>query len=447
MRLPARPPDEFAVLRGAGDREAWWRLVTEGRPTPEDGRYLHWDQVRRRSPPEGVTLEQWWGAMRIARRQLRVPVEPMVAAYGEEFGFVRTDQVQRAVHELDRANVGRLLVAALDNEDALTEYRIRQLLEEAISSSVIEGARPTTREEARRMVREEQKPASRDERMILNNWRGMQRILELHQEDRPLQLDDLLELHRILGEDALDTPGTEGAFRTARDEVRVEDTEGNVWHTPPDATGLEDRLRALLRFADGHDEGGSGFIHPIVRAIVAHFWLGYEHPFRDGNGRMARALFYWCMLRHGYEMAEFLSISGPIDRRPTAYYLAFAYTETDHGDLTYFILHQLDVLHEAIRELKQHLEDRAVRVKDLKRLVSQAGELNHRQRALLQHAIRHPLESYTIVGHSGSHGVHYHTGRSDLADLAERGLLVPRQAGKGKRFHLSSDLQARLQRG
>jgi Fic family protein len=50
---------------------------------------------------------------------------------------------------------------------------------------------------------------------------------------------------------------------------------------------------------------------------------------------MARALFYYCLLRHGYEVAELLSLSGPIDRSPTAYYLAFAHVERDTGDLTY----------------------------------------------------------------------------------------------------------------
>ncbi|MFW6031600.1 MAG: Fic family protein [Myxococcota bacterium] len=368
----------------------------------------------------------------------------MARAYGIPFGFCAIPAVQRGLHRFDRENVAKLLVSALGNEEAINEYRIRQLLEEAISSSLIEGARPTTREVARQMVREGREPASRDERMIANNWRGMRRILELRDEYRPLRVEDLKELHRILGEEALDVPGTEGTFRGPGDDVRVEDAEGTIWHVPPDAKGLVDRMEALLRFAEGEEEGEANFIHPILRAIIAHFWLAYEHPFRDGNGRVARALFYWCMLRHGYEMAEFLSISGPIDRKPHAYYLAFAYTETDRGDLTYFILHQLDVLSAAVKELQQHLRERATRVRELERLVAHTEELNHRQRALLQHAIHHPTQSYSIKGHAQTHGVHYNTAAADLADLIDRRLLIARQVGKGKRFYLAPRLKERL---
>lgn len=99
------------------------------------------------------------------------------------------------------------------------------------------------------------------------------------------------------------------------------------------------------------------------------------------------------MLRHGYEMAEFLSISGPIDRSPQAYYTAFAHTETDEGDLTYFVLHQLKVMREALAELMNHLRERAASMAELAKAVAGFDALNHRQQALLQHAVHHPLKT------------------------------------------------------
>ena len=368
----------------------------------------------------------------------------MSEAYGQHFSYVELPQIQESLHRFDRTNVGRVLLSALGNEDALNEYRVRQLIEEAISSSILEGAKPTTREQARAMVREQRPPTSRDERMILNNWYAMRRIRELHEDGRDLTIEDLLELHRILGEDALDVPGAEGKFRSEDDAVDVADLEGTVWHIPPVAVGLEPRVRALLQFANGGPDGP--FVHPVLRAIICHFWLGYEHPFRDGNGRMARALYYWCMLRHGYEMAEFLSISGPIDRSPKAYYMAFAYTETDGGDLTYFILHQLRVMREALDELVEHLEKRAKRLRDLQKTVADFDELNHRQRTLLQRAARHPRDSYTIEGHASSHHVHYQTARNDLADLVARGFFEEKRVGKGKRFFAAPEFAKRVRR-
>lgn len=449
MRIPQKPPNFTVFLPDMLSSEGLRKAVFDAAPTLSDGRYLHWEELRYREPPEGLTPEQWWSALKFARERGQVVLEPMNRCYGTRFSFVPLPAIQKTLHELDRTNVGRTLLSGLANEDAATEYRVRQLIEEAISSSVIEGARPTTREQARQMVREQRTPSSHDEQMIYNNWRAMRRIVELRDEDRALTVDDLLELHRIVGEDALDSDGGEGVFRKTEDRVSVEDFEGNVWHVPPDAEGLRDRVATLLRFAEGAEEQASAprqeFIHPILRAIVAHFWLAYEHPFRDGNGRMARALFYWCMLRHGYEMAEFLSISGPIDRSPRDYYMAFAFTETDDGDLTYFMQHQLRVIEEALRELVAHLRARAQRMQELAALVREFDELNHRQRALLQHAIRHPLESYTIDGHASSHRVHYQTARNDFIDLTRRGFFSERRVGNAKRFFPSKELIERIE--
>jgi Fic family protein len=438
MRFPARPPDFLKTIQTAPPGKL--QLLVGSAPTIADGRYLHWDELRFREPPEGLSVEEWWSALKWAR-QSRTKIAPMVSVYRTEFGFVPLPKIQAALHAFDRTNVARELLAALGNEDAIVEYRVRQLIEEAISSSVLEGARPTTRELARQLVREGRKPSTRDEQMILNNWYAMRRILQLRDENRALVVDDLLELHRMLGEGALDVPEAAGRFRASEHTVVVEDQEGNVWHVPPPAEGLRERVELLLRFAeDGTLDGSNTFIHPVIRAIVVHFWIGYEHPFRAGNGRIARALYYWCMLRHGYEMAEFLSISGPIDRSPKAYYLAYAFTETDAGDLTYFILHQLNVMREALSELTAHLKQRAQRSAELARAVAGFDALNHRQRAVLQHAVRHPAQSYTIEGHAESHRVHYQTARNDFVDMVNRGYFEARRVGKGKRFFSSRAL-------
>lgn len=442
MRFPQLPPPYLEVIARLIHES--WPVVEAAAPALPDGRYLPWDELRHREPPPGLTVEEWWATTKWARAQASSPVREMKSLYTPAFSFALLPAIHRALHAFDRTNVGRELLSALGNQDAVTEFRVRQLIEEAISSSVIEGARPTTRELARQMVREQRKPASRDECMIFNNWRAMQRIIQLRDEDRPLTIDDLLELHRILGDDALDVPGAEGQFRQAEHTVVVTDLEGNIWHTPPPAEGLQDRMEALLRFADGGGADGNAFIHPVIRAIIVHFWIGYEHPFRDGNGRIARAIYYWCMLRHRYEMAEFLSISGPIDRSPKAYYMAFVNAEIDDGDLTYFILHQLQVMQLALDELLGHLKDRAERMRQLARTVAGFDQLNHRQRALLQHAIRHPLESYTIEGHAASHRVHYQTARADFADLVARGYFDQRRTGKGKRFQPTKTFAKKL---
>jgi Fic family protein len=435
MKFPQHPPDVTMVLP---------ELLLPGiGVTLDDGRYLHWNELRYRSPPSALSCTEWWSAMRLARKNKSTEVVQLTRCYQTAFSFVDLPEIQRTLHGLDRVNVGEKILSALGNHDAKVDYRIRQIIEEAISSSEIEGARLSTRDFARQLLRENRKPASKSERMIVNNLRAMEKLRSMHAAGVRLDLASLLELHRILGEDALDTDGSAGVLRTREHTVRIEDAEGEVWYTPPDAHGIEDRVTALLRFVNGEESPDETFIHPILRAILAHFWLAYEHPFRDGNGRIARALYYFCMLRHGYEFAEFLSISGPIDRAPKAYYLAFAHTETDGNDLSYFILHQLEVMQTAMRELVEHLTMRAEHRRVLNERVRSFGELNHRQRSFLEYVIRHPLEGPSIKSHANSHGVHYITATTDLADLEKRGFVESRTArhtGRTKRFYPSKRL-------
>jgi Fic family protein len=415
-------------------------------PALADGRYLHWDQLRRRPAPEGLTAEQWWGAQKLARWASRVEIHPFRdASTGNPFWYCRLDALERATHELDRRDAAREMLHAMGDEGVRHQYRFEQLIEEAINSSLIEGAKLTTRAEAKAMIRDGREPGTRGERMVWNNYKAMERLLALSDSD--LTLDDVLEIHAILGDGALDTPDAEGRLRTAADDVRVEDaTTGQVWFVPPPAHTLEDELEKLLTFANGPSPSGQ-FLHPLVRAIVLHFWLAYLHPFADGNGRMARALFYWQMLRSGYDFAQYLSISGPIDRAPRAYYLAFAYTETDGGDLTYFLLNQLAVLRQATDDLLAHLRDRSERLREIATVLSSSAALNHRKQEVLSYLIRNPHPGVTVNSHANSHNVSYLTARKDLHELEAKGLIRRARVGRADRYFATQDVTTKLRGG
>ncbi|HTV19116.1 MAG TPA: Fic family protein [Polyangiaceae bacterium] len=441
MRFPALPPD-FRPSSVA-DVEAIFPHLA---PTLPDGRYLHWDDLRRRPPPEGLRLEQWWGAQKMARGGARVLIPGFVDSEGRPFSYCRLDAIDRATHQLDRRDAVREMVEAIGDDAVRAEYRIDQLMEEAISSSVLEGAQLTTRARAKAMIRDGRKPSAQGERMVVNNYLAMHRLLELAHlgpNQRDLALDDLLEIHAILGAGALDAPSSEGRLRTAADDVRVEDAvTGETWFVPPPASELKKRLSAMLGFANRETE--RPFLHPLLRAIILHFWMAYLHPFVDGNGRMARALFYWQMLRSKYDFAQYLSISSPIERSRKAYYRAFVLTETDDGDLTYFLLHQLSVLERATDDLIQHLTRRSHQLERLTLALSEARALNHRQQSVLAHLVRQAGAAVTVRGHASSHDVTYLTARKDLQDLEGRGLLRRNRVGKTDRYLPTERVQKRL---
>ena len=248
--------------------------------------------------------------------------------------------------------------------------------------------------------------------MIVNNYFGME-FLRIHTDD-DLSVPMLLELQEILTEGTLDDPKAVGRLRTESDDVRVVDQRDNTTvHVPPSANELDARMARLVEFANARDE--EQFIHPVVKAILLHFMVGYDHPFVDGNGRTARALFYWSMARSGYWLTEFLSISTIIRRSPAQYVRAYVYSETDDNDVTYFLVYNLRAISQAIQALNVYLARKAKESRALEAALRGSGVaniLNHRQVALLAHVQKYPDTTYTIESHRRSHNVTYETARS-----------------------------------
>ena len=178
--------------------------------------------------------------------------------------------------------------------------------------------------------------------------------------------------------------------------------------------------------------------------------LAYDHPFVDGNGRTARALFYWAMARQGYWLMEYVSISSILRKKSAQYGRSLLYTETDDNDATYFIDHQLRVICEAIDSVLAWLECKQAEMRDADALLCASGpladHLNHRQRALLVHAFKHPGYIYGIQGHRRSHGVTYETARTDLLELDRLGFMNKRKRGRVWVFQASRDLMDRIER-
>jgi Fic family protein len=405
----------------------------------DDSAYLHWDDVFHRTPPPGLTRDTWWAALKFRRfaGQRPISLRPVDA---RAFSFTLPDPLLEMLLRVDQQTAGRIATSdTVVNPATRDRYVMSSLIEEAITSSQLEGA-STSRRVAKDMLRTGRAPKDRSEQMIVNNFRAMQFVRERAGE--PLTPELVVEIQRIVTEGTLDDPADAGRLQQPGDtRVRVWGDNDQVLHTPPPAEELPDRLAALCDFANG---GGEGFVHPVVRAVLLHFWLGYDHPFADGNGRTARILFYWSMLRQGYWLTEFISISTILRKAPSKYARSFLLTETDDNDLTYFLLYHLRVILRAIDELMAYAERKAKEVRDVERLLKAAWRLNHRQLALVGHALRNPDASYTVESHRRSHDVVYETARRDLLDLTDQELLLQSKVGKAFRFQPAPNLEERL---
>jgi Fic family protein len=433
MKKPNPPPDLDGLLKN--HEKSIQKILAKAFQATHKGQYIHWDKLRHLTPPTDLTHEQWWLGLKLSR-SVQYKTLPIKDLSGTPFVYTLPGKALSILHKIDSLSGDSIgLSSPITNEKNRDSFIFSSLVEEAITSSQLEGA-STTRQNAADMIRNQRKPKDISEKMIMNNYIGMNRIREI--KNQPMTFAGLMQLHQVLTEDTLDDPTAAGRLQTPN-EKRVEVVDNasrKILHSPPPAKMLEKRLEELLKFAN--ETESDSFIHPIVKAIILHFWLAYEHPFIDGNGRTARALFYWSMLHHGYWLFEYISISRVLKKAPAKYGRSFLETETDGNDLTYFINYQLEVIGNALQDLNDFLQRKTEQVKEVEKLLKKSN-LHPREIALMSHAIRHPGQEYSIKSHQTSHRVAYATARADLLHLSQLGLLEQKRIGDKKLMFIAPE--------
>lgn len=143
--------------------------------------------------------------------------------------------------------------------------------------------------------------------------RAMTYVLQLardaHYEYTPALLRSL---HFMMTEHALDSGP--GLWRPGAIWIR-NDATGEIVYEGPDAEDVPSLIAELVDQLASDDE-----LPTLVRAAMAHLNLAMIHPFRDGNGRMARCLQTLVLARGGILVPEFASIEEYLGANTHAYY-------------------------------------------------------------------------------------------------------------------------------
>lgn len=375
--------------------------------------YEYWDKAKYKKLPEGFTPQMLWTYVKASRLRSTIPVWNK---YG--INLCVTSQMQRLCHEFDM-KFGSFWEVEGDSQSAEKKYYLSSsLMEEAIYSSKMEGA-STTRIVAKDMLRKKKSPQNKSQQMIVNNYNTIQYIVE-HKE-QPLTEELLLTIHRLMTEKTLDNPEDAGRFRT-NDKVVVADmVEGDIIYTPPSFQEIPEFIESLCDFFN--NDNPHTFIHPIIRGIIVHFMLAFMHPFVDGNGRTARALFYWYMLKEGYKLTEYMSISRVIAKSKANYEKAFRYVENDGNDMGYFVAYNLRALEISFQQLRDYIQ-RKQREKRAASSFMMLGNINQRQALILQRLKEEPDTIFTVKDVQDRFSVSSMTARKDLSDLVQQGYLT-----------------------
>lgn len=384
-----------------------------------DDRYFYWDELKyRKNLPYPDDLEKSWSLIKLHRQGSYKSLK-----FGNrDFNYNVTESIQKNLHEFDLKLIGGLYKSPITQYDK-AEYLKSSVLEEAIASSQVEGAATTTKV-AFEMLKTERKPRNESEQMIFNNLRAIKFITEELEKD--LDFEFITEIHKIMTANT----GAEycsGSFREA--PIFVQDhVDGEIAHTPPDADVVSYFMQDLCDFANSEKP----FIHPIIKASIIHFMFGFIHPFLDGNGRTARALFYWFLLKKEYSLIKNISISRAILNSRIQYDKAFLKTENDDNDLTYFINYSIKSLRVAFESLINYRDKKKAEAENTNLIAYKllTKGLNKRQADLVAHLYAKEDAVVNISSYSTRHEVVRQTARKDLNELITIGLISEEKIGR-----------------
>lgn len=385
--------------------------------------YTYWDKFKYHSFPKGISAKEAWAYLRITRSS-NAESTPVKSEDGKKFVYTLTNELQRKLSFIDKNAAGLIKTMELKKptESQKEQLIISGLSEEAIASSQIEGAN-TSRKVAKAMLLSGRKPKTKDEQMIINNYQVMQRLLDW--KDLELSIDMLLEIQQNITTKTLDDESCAGRLRTDEDEIVIGSrTTGEVAFTPPKEYLMREELKRLIAYANEKEKDDDSFVYPVIKSSILHFWVAYLHPFVDGNGRTARAILYWYLLKKDYWLIQYLSISRVIKSMRRQYDDAFLHSEYDENDLTYMLNFTAEAIKRSIEQFLSYFEKKIKEMIEQKKIAERLEGFNNRQIALLQSLDRHRDNTVDIRTHQNKHGVSYQTARSDLLDLVEKHFLT-----------------------
>lgn len=402
-------------------------------------RYLYWDDAKYKNHPEGLTNLEFWYLVKQIRKLMSSPTY-LISESGRKFFWVRLGYTDEFLHKIDMYTGGQVFTLkdsiSLENKQ---KFMSRGILEEAIASSQLEGAN-TTRQAAKKMILENRPPRNKSEKMIVNNYITM-KALEDEYKNKELSLEMLFELHQMLVKDTVPSE-EQGRLRTDKDNIVVSNSEV-VTHVPPKEKFLKSEMNRLITYAN--DQEGEKFLHPVIKAIFIHFWIGYLHPFTDGNGRLARTLFYWYLLKNNYWTFMYLPISSIIKNSPSQYSKAFIYTEQDDLDLTYFYDYHIRKIMKSIENFNEYIDKIVKENRKIDELLGRSYSLNDRQKQLLHYLLAEGESAYaTVLSHRTLNNIGRITAARDLKDLEKKNLLIAKKVGKFVNYYSSQMLQDKL---
>ena len=343
--------------------------------------------------------------------------------------------------DLIRQLRGNLRFATSDSVNRWTGLLARMTLARAIqSSNTMEGIAATIDDAVAAVDREEPiGPKDENWEALIGHRDAMDYIIQLAKDPKkyPYNEGTILGLHFMMMR--YDLNKDPGRWRPGGVHVTHAATGQIVYEGPP-ATMVQELVGELI---DGLNQPDS--THVLVRAAMAHLNLAMIHPFRDGNGRMARALQTMVLSKDQILSPVFSSIEEYVGRHSLDYHAALAevgrdswhpendplpfikFCLTAHYRQATTLLRRVEQMGKLITNLEQELKESRLNTRMLNALIDAAAGLK----------VRNPI-------YRKQAGISFQQAKLDLAALVKTGLLSPKGERRG-RFYVASERLSKLQ--
>ena len=340
--------------------------------------------------------------------------------------FNFTKEAENAVNRIEEA--GRDKIDKIIPEEVKDAALIDSLIDEAFSSSVIEGAY-STRRRAYDMITQDRSPRNKSEKMILNNYRALEFTMDNFNEK--LSHEMIYSIWEILTEDTLEPKEICEKYRD--DDVFVMNKQGNIVFEGPKSDEVYEMMDNFINYFNGYDN-----TNPIVKACLIHYYFVYIHPFFDGNGRTSRALMHMYLIRNGYEFLTYFSISKILVDKRNKYYEVIKTCETHESDVTFFIDFYTKLLIDTIIEIRNSYMHQFSKQLIFNLMDSKNVIINERQTKVLNYFLKRIKSSIDIKEYTKKYKVTTETARKDLRGLVDYGYFRKSKVGKKFLYNFNS---------
>lgn len=363
-----------------------------------------------------------------ARKLGAIPL--FLKSIDKKFWFFPADCIMRKIREIevDGQQVYELIHR---NSSFEKDFYLDATIEEAISSAIYEGAN-STRAEAQQLIASGSPPKTKDEWMLVNNFRAMQWIKE--NKTKEVSKDLILNIHEIVTRNTLSGDDINFAGKFRNDRVFVHSRTNEVKHEGIDFKKIETAIDEAIEVTTKNPR----YLPPLLKGILLHYFIAYIHPFFDGNGRTARTLFYFKAMKNSLPFVELLSVSAYLKNYGRQYEKSFEDVVSNQLDITYFIDFNLDALLKAVKKVREKVEF-LVKIVNLKARY----ELSDFQIVLLQKTALHKFRKIDVESFAAEIGRSREIARQELKKLSDLGFMVEERESKKFVYTISLETLAK----